>query len=383
MTINFSNPTPISDNEFADILSLDFGNTSSPVKPEIEEDSEEAEEVEETDKTDTEETEEKGITVGKPTKPEKEEPSSYTSLVNTLAEKGILKEAYEGFDPEQDADEEVLVKLIEYNTEKKVEEEMEYFFESLSDETKRILNYDLNAKGKNMKEYLSVLLEEQSIKDLDISSPHDQEKILREWYRNKEGFNQEEVNEKINTLREAGILEKEAKLIKPKLDKAAEEIAKQKEEEQKSLRELENQVKQEFSSRLIDTIKKGKVGNISLGKEDAAKIHTVLTTDEIEVTTHGGKKVMMSPLEAIVFYNKYDKKGSIENLALATLLLLDPEKFDKAYSKKAQTEEAAKFKSQAKYSNLNIPVDPERKVPQTKAQPQEEPNKRIKWNLKI
>jgi len=382
MAINFSNPTPISDDQFADILSLDFSapvkelsakEESTPEEPnepnEVVEPQEESDSKEEI-KIDSDEENEESI-------------NPYTSLVNSLADKGILKEAYDGFDPEADADEEVLTKLIEYNTEKRVEEEMDEFFSSLSEETKRILNYDLNAKGKNIKEYLAVLLEEQSIKDLDISDPYDQERILREWYRNKEGFNQQEVNEKIETLRDAGILEKEAKMIKPKLDKAAEGIAIQKEEEQKALRELENRVREDFSSRLIDTIKTGKVGGINLTKEDAAKIHTVLTTDEIEVTTHGNKKVMMSPMEAIVFFNKYDKKGSLENLALATLLLLDPEKFDKEYSKKAQTEESAKFKTQAKYSNLNIKEDPARKVPDLKnAKPAVDP-KKIKWNLKI
>jgi hypothetical protein len=240
MAINFSNPTPISDDQFADILSLDF---SAPVKEpsakegstpeEPNEPNEVAEPQEESDskeeiKIDSDEENEESV-------------NPYTSLVNNLADKGILKEAYEGFDPEADADEEVLTKLIEYNTEKRVEEEMDEFFSSLSEETKRILNYDLNSKGKNIKEYLAVLLEEQSIKDLDISDPYDQERILREWYRNKEGFNQQEVNEKIETLRDAGILEKEAKMIKPKLDKAAEGIAIQKEEEQKTLGSLKTE----------------------------------------------------------------------------------------------------------------------------------------------
>lgn len=378
MAINFSNPTPLSDDQFADILSLDF---SAPVKdsPAKEETSPE----EPNEQEEPEEESEQEIKIETEEGEESESSNPYTSLVNSLADKGILKEAYDGFDPEADADEEVLTKLIQYNTEKKVEEEMDEFFSSLSEETKRILNYDLTAKGKNIKEYLSVLLEEQNIKDLNISDPYDQERILREWYRNKEGFNQQEVNEKIETLRDAGILEKEAKMIKPKLDKAAEEIAIQKEEEQKALRELENRVREDFSSRLIDTIKTGRVGGITLSKEDATKIHTVLTTDEIEVTTHGNKKVMMSPMEAIVFFNKYDKKGSLENLALATLLLLDPEKFDKEYSRKAQTEESAKFKTQAKYSNLNIKEDPARKVPDSKSAKPAPDARKIKWNLKI
>lgn len=383
MDINFQNPTEISDKEFASLVSLDFSNIGTPVddapaiedsKPESKSEEKPAEETKPAETKTTDKPAE--ISLGKTEGSEDEEPEGLTALVNFLAEKNIITEAYEGFDPDQDADEEVFVKLLEHNIEKKVQEEFEEFFETISDTTRRILEFDMNSKDKSqLTYYLQTLLAENTIKDLSATDPVGQEKILREWYRGKEGFTPDEVEEKISNLREAGLLEKEAKMIKPKLDKAAEEIAKYKEEQQRYLKNMEAQVKEDFSSRLIDVFKKGKVGDIPLSKEEAARIHTILTSDEIEVTTHGNRKALMSPMEAIVFYNKYDPKGSLENLALATLLLTDPEKFEKAYANKVKTTETKKFIQEHKYGKIKGVES------KGESKPQEKPN--IKWNLKI
>lgn len=386
MEINFQNPTEISDKEFANLLSLDFsGITPDPTKnpelvidePEEEKKEEEEEEEEKKKPKDPAPKPDAGISLKEE---EEEQGGTLTSLVNFLADKEIIVEAYEGFDPEKDADEETFVKLLEHNIEKRVEKEFDDFFDTISDTTKRILEYDLNSKDKGqLTQYLQTLIEETTIKNLDVTDINGQEKILKEWYRNKEGFSPEEIEDKISSLREAGLLEKEAKMIKPKLDKEAENIAKQKEEEQRQLKQLESQVKQEFSNRLIETFKKGQIGEIKLNKEDAAKIHTILTSDEIEVTTHGNKKALMSPMEAIVFYNKYDPKGSVENLALATLLLVDPEKFEKAYAAKVRTEETKKFVQEHKYGKIKG-IETKKTQPETKP---EAPKTNIKWNLKI
>lgn len=382
MDINFQNPTEVSDKEFANLLSLDFSGITPDLtkNPDLgidepEEEPKEKETQEEKPKETPSPKPDAGISLKEE---EEEEETSLTSLVNFLADKNIIKEAYEGFDPDKDADEETFVKLLEHNIDKRVEEEFDEFFNTISETTKRILEFDLNSKDKGqLTQYLQTLIEETSIKNLDVADVNGQEKILKEWYRNKEGFSPEEIEEKISNLREAGLLEKEAKMIKPKLDKEAENIAKSKEEEQRQLKHLESQVKQNFSNRLIDTFKKGQIGEVKLGKEDAAKIHTILTSDEIEVTTHGNKKALMSPMEAIVFYNKYDPKGSIENLALATLLLVDPDKFEKAYASKVRTEETKKFVQEHKYGKI-------KGIETKKAEPKSEtPRTNIKWNLKI
>lgn len=368
--INFTNPTPVSNDEFTDILSLDFGDTTPKTidnktkhteptkvaeKVEVKEDEDKGEKVVDSvivlpeDKT--------GIDID--TKPEEEESTGtidYANVINTLADKGIITEAYEGFDQEGEVTEETLIKLLEHNVDKAKNEDFEGYIDSLSDTARRVLEFESNqtAKGaekdKETQSYLRTLLEEQNIKSLDVTNEYDQEKILRQWYKAKEDYNQEEIEEKITDLKTAGLLEKEAKRIKPKLDDEAESIAKKKEVEQKQFKELENRVREDYSNKVLDTLKKGKLSGIDLSKDDAIKLYNVLTQEDLEIKV-AGKPTTMSHLEALVLYHKHDPKGSIESLALAAMLLTNRAKFDKEYSKQLETKVTEKFVTQHKYNN--------------------------------
>ena len=317
--LEFSNPEEITEKEASSIL-LDFSSEKTESKEE--------------DKKEEETTEDISLKEEKQEEPIGDE--KYVTLVNTLADLGY-KEVWEGFNPDEPLTEEVVNEFIEFNINKKVQDSFDDFFTGLSDYSKRVLTFDVNSKGKDVDQFLRTLVEENNIKSLDIESDYDQEKIVRQWYKNEDKFTLEEIEDKVKELKDSALLEKEAKRLKPKLDAEAENIAKQKEEEQRNLRELEKKVSEDYNNRVIETLKKGEIGGIKLSKEDTTQIYSFLTNDEMEVTTHGGQKVTMTPLEAILFYNKYDKKGSVERLALATLLLTNPEKFEKTYKQQALT----------------------------------------------
>lgn len=349
LTLEFSNPEVVSDKEVSNLLGgLNFGDTlkDKPTKEDAEPKEEELEEEKEDIKVSTD----KISLTPEEEKTEEDNDDKFVSIVNTLADLGY-KEVWEGFDPDQPLTAEVVNEFIEFNINKKVQDSFDDFFGTLSDYSKRILTFDVNSKGKDVDQYLRTLIEENNIKSLSLESDYDQEKIVRQWYKNEDQFTQEEIEEKIQELKDSSLLEKEAKRLKPKLDAAAESIAKQKEEEQRTLRELEKQVSEDYNNRVIETLKKGDIGGIKLSKEDASQVYSFLTNDEMEVTTHGGKKVTMTPLEAIIFYNKYDKKGSLERLALATLLLTNPDKFEESFKKKAMTKVTTEVVDSIKQSN--------------------------------
>lgn len=345
LTLSFSNPEVIDDKEFSNLVTPDFKSEDTPEKKETQKEQE---------KPGVDVSgEELKINLSPITEEESEEtPDSnlYVNVINTLADLGY-KEVWDGFDENEPVTEETLAKFVEHNVTKKVEEHFEDFFGSLTEYSKKIISYDLNAKGEDVEGFLKTLIEENSIKSLSVENEYDQEKILRQWYKSEDKFTPEEINEKIGELKEAGLMEKEAKRIKPKLDLQAESIAKQKEEEQKMLREIENQASETYTNKVIETLKKGEIGGIKLNKDDITQIYSFLTNDEMQVTTHGGKKATMTPLEAIIFYNKYDKNGSIENLALATLLLTNPKKFEEVYSKRALTKVTNEVVNDIKKSN--------------------------------
>lgn len=382
--LQFSNPQEVDDEEFSSIIGIDFSpkkETTEPTKP-AKEESTKVDEETETDET-------PNLTIVPKEGEGVEEKLDYVSVINLLADENVFGdelEAFEGFDPDADATKETLVKLIQHNANKKADETLVEFYESLSEQTKRIVSFDLNTKekDKDVDSYLRALIEENSIKALNVENEYDQEKILKQWYRNKEGYTPQEIEEKIVELKENSLLEKEAKRIKPKLDVEAENFAKKQEDEQKALRDLEKQVSENYSSRVIETLEGGVVGGIKLNKEELATVYSFLTDDKMEVTVHGNKKALMSPLEAVIFYNKYDKNGNLENLALATLLLTNPKKFEEAYSKKAETKNTEEFVRNHKYSNsLKIGGEGIKQSSKETKETKEAKEKRYSWNLKI
>lgn len=341
--LEFSNPEVINDEEFSDIIGLDFGK-----KEESKENEPPAKEKEEEKKEEPV----KGVSVKEEEEEEEIETDEkvYVTAINELVDLGY-SEVWEDFDENAPVTKETLTKFLEVNINKKVEESFDSFFTSLSDYSQRLIKYDVNAKGENVDQFLRTLVEENQIKSLNVENEYDQEKILRQWYKNEDKFTSEEIDEKISELKDAGLMEKEAKRIKPKLDLEAESIARQKEEEQKNLRDLEKKVSEDYTQRVINVLKEGQIKGVKLNKEDLSQVYSFLTNDEMEVTIHGGKKVTMTPLEAIIFFNKYDKKGSLENLALATLLLTNPEKFEDVYTKRAVTQVTNEVVKDIKKSN--------------------------------
>lgn len=389
-TFNFQNPVELSGAELSSILSIDFipkaesskGPAPAPSKPAASAPVETVETTEAAETTTSVPIEsDPSLDIIESTEAQVEsEASPLVHVINNLADKGLLVEAYEGFNENEDPNEDTLAKLIEHNFDLKVEEEITNFVGTLSPDVQRILRYDLDSKGEDMHTYLRALLEEQNIKALSLDNEYDQERIVREWYRNKEGYTQGEVDEKIKELKDTGLLEKDAKRIKPKLDAEAEQIAARKEEEQQMLRELERRVSDDYANRVIDTLKIGKLKDIPLTREDAEQLYTLMTNDEIEVTTHTGKKVMMNPLEALIFYNKYDKKGSLENLALATLLLVNPSKFEDQYKKAVQTKESQEFYKEHKYSSS---LKRGQETPPSKPKQSPVQTNKAGWRLKV
>lgn len=299
--------------------------------------------------------------------------STYENLIDKLAENGFINEPYEGFenDPLND---ETFSKLLEHNWEKRIDKEFEDFSNSLSPMARKVLQFDLNAKGQGIKEYLQTMVAETAIQSLDPKNVGDQEKILKEWYMNKEGSTESEVEEIIKERKEAGLLEKEALRIKPKLDEEAKKIVENKEQEKIKIREVEEKANKDYSNKVIQTLEKGNLNGIKLSQEDAKSLYSIMAGGETDVILNTGEKVKMPILEALVFYNKYHEKGSIERLALATLLLVNPEKFEKEYSARAETKVTEKFVREHKYNREEKKGEPQ-KAEQTVAQ--------NKWFLKI
>lgn len=279
------------------------------------------------------------------------EDNLYLKVINKFFDTGLFdpENVYEGFSEDTEPSEEVLEQFIQHNIKLKERQALEEFISNVSPLAQRILEFDLNSKGENTESYLRTLIEENNIKSLNVENEYDQEKIVRMWLQD-EDWTQEEIEDKIQDLKNSSLLQKEANRVKPKLDARAEAIAKEQEEAQRMLKQIEVKRKEEFFSRVGEIIKTGKVNNMVIGREDAEKITDLLFIEDVPVRLPEGKELRMNYLEAELFKHKYSSKGNPDLLVQVAYLLSNPEKFYKQFANAAQTKEVNEFVKAQKYS---------------------------------
>lgn len=376
--LNFNNPEPVSSEVLSDLLGLSFAEVPVSEKIEssdIKDDTKKEKQAELIDKS-SEKPEDLSLKVEEKSNEEEEELSGVEKTIEYLHSKGIITDAYEGFDDEEQYDDDTLVKLIEHNFDKRLDEQLMSFVEERSPLTQRILQYDVTSKGKGIDSFIKSLIEEANIKSLNPENEYDQEKIIGEFYK-KEGFEQSEIEERIKDFKDNNLLEREAKRLKPKLDAFAEKIAKEKEEQETKARQVEEKVKEDYRKRVVENLKKGEISGIKLNRDEAGTLYSILTNEDFKVTLPNGKVEIMPALEAILYHHRFDQKGSLENVMLAALLLTNREKFDEQYTKKATTEVTKRFIREHTQNNNT-------KIGQTQTvKPKVEPTGSIPWQLNL
>lgn len=377
----FHNPVPV-DIDFASVEQVEVKGTgvdliddliSEPeeelINPENPENSENSKDLEITDVVPTEE-----IVPVEEEEEDNYEDNPYLKAINSLVERGVIVEPYEGFTDDTEPTQEVLEKFLEHNLELRDNKVIEDFVGNISPLTQRILEFDLNSKGQNLEFYLKTLIEENNIKGLKVENEYDQEKIVRMWYTD-EDYTPEEIEEKIQELKDTSLLAKEAGRLKPKLDVRAEAIAKEAEEAERMLKQIETRRKEDFFGRVEAIIKTGKVDNMVIGKEDAEKIMALLVLDNVPVKLPEGKELKMNYLEAEIFKHKYSSKGDPKLLVQVAYLLSNPDKFYQQFANMAKTKETNEFVKSQKYNiqSKSAPV-----VEKTKSIKKE--TKQVPWN---
>jgi hypothetical protein len=311
-----------------------------------------------------------------------DELTNIVNVANLLADKhfdGELK-TYEDFDAENPTPEDI-ISLISYNFELKEQSNFDSFVSTLSEQTRKIIEFDTNAQNPDeLDQYLKTLIEEKNIQSLDIENEFDQERIVRNWYSN-EGWTSAEIDEKIADLKNAAILKKEAARIKPRLVDKASEISAQKEDQQRQIKAYEAAQKQGFEQKVAKLLNSKKIGSLNLTETEVTKLAPVLMGDDVEVNLPGGKKVQMPYLEALIRFHKFSDKANIENLVLATWLLTDRENFDKKYQKMVQTQVTNEFVKDHKYGMAARSGG--LKVTEPGKKQTAEANKQQPWKLKV
>ena len=280
------------------------------------------------------------------------EMEQFRTYAVSLLDDDLLDEAPEGFDTNKELTADDYHSLVKTNLKAYKEQISAYeeFLENLSSTTKQILEYEDNG-GKDTSSFIQSLVYQNQITELDPTNDIDAERILSEWYTNQ-GYDSAKTKNKIERLKNNGSLLDEAQDVKPQLDLKAKAIADAKLTEQKEIAEFEARVKTTFANNVKTVLKTGKLEGKAIPQNVAQRLEAILTTDNVAVVLPNKQKAHVSYVEAMMLHHRFSKEGSIERLALAMLLLDQPEEFKKVYATQAVNEEVSRVAREHKLNNL-------------------------------
>jgi len=271
--------------------------------------------------------------------PIEDKPKGLSKTFEKLFEKGVLIP----FDDDKSIEEYTAKdwqELIEVNLEEKTKDIQQKvqsdFLNSLPEELQSAAQYVMNG-GRDLKSLFKVLSDTTEITDLNPNVEEDQEIILRQFLSVTNFGTAEEVNEQIESWKEAGQLEKWAKKHKPKLDKMYSDVVNKKVQEQEELKKQQEQRREIYMDNVYKTLKKGELNGIKIDSKKQNFLWQEMTQTKYESLNGRPTNLLGHLLEKYQFGDepRYDL------ITEALWLLEDPEGYKEAVSKNKVKETTA------------------------------------------
>jgi hypothetical protein len=295
--ISVAKPKKTSPEESVEEKEASQKQSKSPKKPKIEEVEEEDRSVDEdslfdslnkkseeaddkpddNEVTDTTNSEEEG----------EEESNVYTVLAEELINLGIFmpdedEEGNEVVPNINDAEE--FAERFKISYRKGATETIEKFLSRFGDEYKEMFD-SVFVKGVNPRDYLNRYTRIQSVKNLDISSEENQEKVVREMYRS-EGRSADYIDNKITRLKNYGDLADEAaeaqRLLLEKEEKGLEEDTARKQAEIDRKNQIRNDYISNMNRILSDKLKNKDFNGIPVDRDFAQNTLEYVTQEKYQ-----------------------------------------------------------------------------------------------------
>jgi hypothetical protein len=270
---------------------------------------------------------------------EPDKPKGLSKTFEKLFEKGVLIP----FDDDKSIEEYTAKdwqELIEVNLEEKTKDiqskVQNEFLMSLPEELQSAAQYVMSG-GRDLKNLFKVLSDTTEIIDLNPNVEEDQEIILRQFLSATNFGTGDEINEQIDSWKEAGQLEKWAKKHKPKLDKMYSDVVNQKVQQQEELKKQQEERKEVYMDNVYKTLKKGELNGIKLDAKRQNFLWQEMTQTKYESMNGRPTNLLGHLLEKYQFSDepRYDL------ITEALWLLQDPEGYKEEVSKNKVKETTA------------------------------------------
>jgi hypothetical protein len=218
------------------------------------------------------------------------ETSTNSNLISQLKDNGI----FAALEDEEFADglsDEDLPDMIDKEVDARVEETMESFFDEMDDDGIAFLKFKKN--GGKTSDFLNAYNKFNSTPSGDLDDESYQESVVKHGMK-LEGYDEEDINDKIEWLKEGAKLKRHAQKYEAKIDNAKaiekEKIVKQQKiQAQEQAKQREN-LSQELKDKLeeVDTI-----GQFTFSKKDKKHLHSYMTRANVKV----GKDTYMTQMQ--------------------------------------------------------------------------------------
>lgn len=263
---------------------------------------------------------------------------SYSTLYKNLKQKGVISIEVED---ENDIDEETFIEIQEEEIEARMDETIKSFMDELDDDAKAFLRF--KREGGETSDFFKIYNELGKI-PTPASDEKSQIKFLEYYYSNFEDLDEDDIEDKIEWLKETGKVSKYAEKyydnIEEQIKVRQEETVRRQQEMQKQQEEQRKQYVKDLKNLIEDN---GQIKDWSLTSKDKKDLHGYMTKAAVKI----GENNFLTQFQNDLQQAFKDKEKTV---LLAKLLSNDFDLSD--LKEKAKTELVRETKS--KLSNSKI-----------------------------
>lgn len=339
-----SNRGPV-DMDFLDEDPADTADSSEEASNDAEEQESGSDILAQLDKEDSLEEEESEVK--KPGRPKK---GDISSVFNKLIEEEIIIP----FDDDKDITDYSLndwKELLQANfeeRERKIKETTpRQFFESLPEELQYAAKYVMDG-GQDLKGLFKALSVVEEYRELDINAESDQERVVRQYLRATGFGSEDEISDEIETWKDLGRLEQQAKKWKPKLDAMQEEVIAQRLAEQEEMKSQQEKASQDYMENVYNALRPGELNGVKLDKKTQAALYAGLVQPNYQSVRGGQTNQLGHLLEKYQFV-----EPNYQLISEALWLLSDPEGYRAKIAEVGKKEAVEKTVRQLKTEQAN------------------------------
>lgn len=149
------------------------------------------------------------------------------------------------------------------------------FYENLPREIQYLIDH-VSSGNQDIKGALKNLARSEERRSLSVDDEGDQEKIARIYLRHTTSFDEEDINDQINDMKDRGELAAKAAKYKPKLDQIEQQILAEDLQKQQDLREQQQAMAAQYRESVFEAIEPGELNGIKLDKKTQGTLYAGL-----------------------------------------------------------------------------------------------------------